>query len=86
MNRIPKIMLLVFRVRCGTLKSNQPKEFECIMEFPLTHYNVFKKGLSGNREKLRGQNYVLFLGLRSQSSRSDQCFMFRDIFHSEGGN
>ena len=30
--------------------------------------------------------YVLFLGLRSESSRSDQCFMFRDIFHGEGGD
>ena len=37
---IPKVVLLVFRVRCGTLNSNQSKECECVMEFPLSHFNV----------------------------------------------
>ena len=33
--------LLVFLcVRCGTLNTNQSKEFECVMEFPLIHFNA----------------------------------------------
>ena len=35
---IPKVMVLIFRVHCGTLNSNQSKEYECVMEFPLNHY------------------------------------------------
>ena len=38
--RIPKVTLLVFCVRCGTLNSNQSKECECVMEFPLIHFNI----------------------------------------------
>ena len=33
-------MLLVFRVRCGTVNSNQAKEYGCVMQFPLIHFNV----------------------------------------------
>ena len=28
---------------CGTLNYNQSKEFECVMEFPLSHFNVLFK-------------------------------------------
>ena len=38
------ITLRVFRVCCATLNSNQSKECECVVEFPLTHFNVFNKG------------------------------------------
>ena len=38
--RIPKVTLLVFCVRCGTLNSNQAKECEYVMEFPLIHFNI----------------------------------------------
>ena len=31
---IPKVMPLIFRVRCGTLNSDQSEKYECIMEFP----------------------------------------------------
>ena len=31
--RIPKVTLLVFLVRCGTLTSNQSKGNECVIEF-----------------------------------------------------
>ena len=37
---------LFFRVRCGTLNSNQSEEYECAMEFPLSHFNVLLLGLS----------------------------------------
>ena len=39
---MPKVKLLVFYVCCGTInsRSNQSKEFECIMEFSLIHFNV----------------------------------------------
>ena len=45
-DRIPKVVLLVFRVRYGTLCNNQSKEAECVMEFLLSHFNVFTLGLS----------------------------------------
>ena len=38
--RILKVALLVFRVHCGTFNSNQSKQCECIMKFPLIHFNV----------------------------------------------
>ena len=44
---IPKVTLLVFRVRCGTLNSNQPEGRECVVEFSLIHFNVLIQGLSG---------------------------------------
>ena len=44
---IPKVTLFVFRVRCGTLKSNQSKELECAREYPLIHFNVLIKFLLG---------------------------------------
>ena len=46
---IPKVTLLVFRVRCEILNrsSNQSKECECIMEFPVNHFNVLIKVRSG---------------------------------------
>ena len=34
------VTLLVFRVHYETLNSNQSKEWKCIMEFPLIHFNV----------------------------------------------
>ena len=37
---IAKVTVLIFRVCCWTLNSNQPKECGCIMEFPLNHYNI----------------------------------------------
>ena len=45
--RIPKVTLHVVRVRCGTLNSNQCKEFECIMELLLIRFNVLILGRSG---------------------------------------
>ena len=40
---IPKVTLLVFcRVRCGTLNSDQSKECDNVMEFPLLRFNVLK--------------------------------------------
>ena len=44
--RIPKVALLVFPAHCGHLNSYQSKDCECIMEFPLSHFNVFKKRFS----------------------------------------
>ena len=38
--RIPKVMLLVFHGCCGTLNSNQSKECECVMKYPLIHFNI----------------------------------------------
>ena len=38
--RIPNVTLLVFRVRCGALNSNQSKEYECVMEFPMIYFNI----------------------------------------------
>ena len=46
-SRIPKVTLLLFRVRCGTLNSNESKEYECLMEFPLIHFNLLLLGFSG---------------------------------------
>ena len=45
--RIPKLTLLVFRVRCGSLNCSQYQEREGIMEFPLIPFNVLIQGLSG---------------------------------------
>ena len=56
--RIPKITLFVFRLRCGTLNTNQPKECECIMEFPLSHFNVLMLGLSGSSDNLSSEQEV----------------------------
>ena len=36
-----------FRLRCGTLNSNQYKESECVIEFRLSNFNVLTQGLSG---------------------------------------
>ena len=44
--RIPKVMLIVFRVCNGTLNNNQSKECEYIMEFPMTHFIWFFSFLS----------------------------------------
>ena len=43
-HRIPKVTLLVvFRMRCGTLNSNQSKDScEWVMEFPFIHFNVLQ--------------------------------------------
>ena len=38
------VTLPVVRVRCGFLSSNQFKECECVVEFPLIHLNVFISG------------------------------------------
>ena len=38
--RIPKVTLFVFRMRCGTLNSNQSKVCECVLEFPLIYFNI----------------------------------------------
>ena len=46
-SRIPKVALLVFPAHCGHLNSNQSNECECIMEYPLSLFNVIKKGHSG---------------------------------------
>ena len=35
----PENNSIVFRVRCGTLNTNQSKECECVVEFPLIHFN-----------------------------------------------
>ena len=45
--RIPKVTLLLFRVRCETLNTNQFRECECVMGFPFIHFNVPLLGLSG---------------------------------------
>ena len=42
-----KYKLLVFGVRCRILSRNHSKECECVMEFPLIHFNVLKQPLSG---------------------------------------
>ena len=55
--RFPKVTLLVFCVGCTTLNINQFKECECVMEFPLIHFNVFIKSLSGYG---KSPNYVFF--------------------------
>ena len=39
---LPKITLLVFRVRCGTLNCNLSEESECVMEFPMSHFKAFR--------------------------------------------
>ena len=41
-----KIFEDVSRVRCATLNSNQSKECERIMEFPLIHFNILREDLS----------------------------------------
>ena len=38
--RILKVRLPAFRVRSGTLNSNQFKECGCIIKFPSSHFNV----------------------------------------------
>ena len=43
---MPKVTILVFRVPCD-IRSNQSKECECIMEFPLSHFYVLIEDLSG---------------------------------------
>ena len=55
-DRIPNVALLVFHVHCGTLKTNQSKECECIMEFSLIHFNVLVQGLS-RCEKIFGWHF-----------------------------
>ena len=42
-----KVGLLVFMCVVELLNTNQSKECECIMEFPLINFNVLIKGLSG---------------------------------------
>ena len=51
--RIAKVMILVFRTRCGTLNSNQSKDCDRIMELLLSHFNVFISGLSGWKGDIR---------------------------------
>ena len=43
---ISKVTLLVFRVRCGTLNTNQSRKCECVREFPLIDFNALIWGLS----------------------------------------
>ena len=51
--QISKVTLPLFRVRCGTLNSNQSKECKCIMEFPLIHFNILKKAFRDMSDDLK---------------------------------
>ena len=63
---ISKVALLVFRVHCGTLTSNQ--ECECVMEFPLIHFNDLMQGLS---------RYVAKSGQMINARFKNSCCIFR---------
>ena len=52
-------MLPVYRVCCGTLKSNQSKECECVMEFALGHFNVLVVFLDMMYVKIKIKTAVL---------------------------
>ena len=39
-------MLIVCHVYCGALNNNKCKECECVVEFPLIHFNVLTEDLS----------------------------------------
>ena len=36
---VSKVALLVYRARCGTLTTNQSKQFGCVMKFATIHFN-----------------------------------------------
>ena len=65
-----KEILLVFRVRCGTTNSNQTEECECVVKFPLIHFNILTYGYSG---------YVILL-----STRKSSCVNARGIPPARG--
>ena len=73
-HRIPKVTLPVFRVRCGTLNGNKCKECECIMEFPLIHFNVLTLDLLGYDQMCNTTIFVNDIGLKIQNV--DTRFLF----------
>ena len=73
-HRIPKVMLLVLCICCGTLNGNKSKECECIMEFPLICFNVLTLGFLGYDKLCNPTIFINDNGLKIQNVNTRSNF------------